>query len=205
MRRSIYTLALICLAFSAQAQSAFDKATDKVCECLTAKTDAYVDANSLQMAMTECMQTAIMQDPYAIMQERNITDPTDVKAMTKLGEDINSKLLDDCPAHLDGMKVLQSSAMSGGSPKASGGVMIGTLKAISSDDLAVLSVVDETGTSHEIHWLSPFPGDKDLMNAQSRFLNQKVQVRFESKKIYLPKSKGYKEIKELRSISLAQK
>jgi len=202
---AIFSLTLL-LTSGLSAQSAYEKAVTDVCNCLDQKSDAYADANSLQLAMTECIQGAIMKDPITILSEKNITDPTDIKAMTKFGEEINSDLMDDCPAHLDGMKQLQMSAMmGGGGPKSVQGSAKGKLVAISDGAVTVLRVEDPLGKATEVLWLSSFSGDSELIASPQKYLNQNVVLNYSTTKVYNAKSKSYKDAKELTGISLAQK
>lgn len=196
---------MLTVAVSGKSQSAFDKAVGEVCDCLGQKSDAYSDANSLQLAMSECIQEAVMKDPITILAEKNISDPTDVKAMTKFGEEMNSKLLDNCPTHLDGMKQLQMSAAMGGGSKSISSSTKGKLVSISDGPVTVLRVEDPLGKGVDVLWLSSFSGDKDLMTAPQKYLNQNVVLKYSTTKVYHAQSKSYKDAKELKGISLAQK
>ncbi len=205
--KSILTLLLATASISFSfAQSAFDKMVDEVCTCMDSKPEAYQDQSSLQMAMMECGQRAIMSNPMEIMQERGITDPNDMKAMTKLGQDMGIALIDKCPSYSAGVqKMSMDMATGGGTPKAMTQSITGRLANISGDHVAVLSIVGTNGIAEEVYWLESFDGDSDLLGNSDKYIGQNVKIDTETIKLYDPKLSAYREVKTLRGIALSQK
>ncbi len=195
---------LLITTVSLSAQSAFDKATDDVCKCLSDSPDAYTDQNALQTKMQECMQTAFQKDAIKILAEKGVTDPSDPKQMARVGTDLSNALLDKCDSHLQGIKDMQMSVMSSG-PKSTSGKAKGKLVSITPGAVTTLIVEDPLGKQTEVLWISKWSGDTELISNPSRYLDQNVLVEYVTTEIYDHKSKTYKRSKELRGISLAQK
>jgi len=75
-------------------------------------------------------------------------------------------------------------------------ITIGALKRIDQKGFNYIVIVDNNEKS--FIWLRQFPGSEKLMNGITQYVGKKVRITWQNIEVYLPQSKGYFDVKEIK-------
>ncbi|HKK78695.1 MAG TPA: hypothetical protein VJ933_03660, partial [Phaeodactylibacter sp.] len=128
-------------------------------------------------------------------------NPSDQETMQQLGQDIGMRMVTKCPQYMMKLANQQAAPQSTApAPIKKASRLKGTIKAISGDEVAVVTVVEENGRSHKMLWLDFFPGSARLQNP-SEAVGKEVTVEYQEMEVYSPKANEYFKRKKIAGIS----
>jgi hypothetical protein len=207
-------LLLIVLFFGAfasvKAQKASDLATDAICDCMKNKKNVDKSKEGIQKLIMNCFISSSMDKLEGLQQEMGI-ESTDPKGYEEVGRRIGMKLVTRCPYFME----LMSSAMENdpsmlkskkgddedaAPAKTSQGTTAGVFKKVDGSDLYKLIIAEDQGRERDYYWLEPFQGDQVFIDNSSKMKNQKINVTWIEREIYLPKAKGYFKVRVIQKV-----
>lgn len=75
---------------------------------------------------------------------------------------------------------------------------IGTFKRIDQSGFNYIVISDKDNNEKSFIWLRQFPGSEKLKNSIAQYVGKKVKVTWQNMEVYLPQSKGYYNVKEIK-------
>lgn len=199
MKNFLTFLLLLGLYMPLSAQDLMDKLADEACTCISKKDVEKMDADQLQMQLGFCIMESVGAHADEFQKQYGDLNFSDSDAMTKLGEQIGMKMAFKCPTVLMKMASVQTEVATMPAP----GVveeLTGTVKAIDGDEIAQVTVVDESGRTHKFLWLRYFNGSDRFISEPGKVIGSKVKVTFETIEAYSPKAREYYDRKEIRGV-----
>lgn len=127
--------------------------------------------------------------------ERNV-DVSDNVAMRKIGIDLAFDLYKMKCANfvklssLIAMKTIDKDTLRSD-------ITVGAFKRIDQKGFNYIVIVDNNSEKSFI-WLRQFPGSEKFMNGITQYIGKKVRITWQDIEVYLPQSKGYYNVKEIK-------
>jgi hypothetical protein len=130
--------------------------------------------------------------------ERN-ADVGDMPAMKRIGMDLAFDLYKMKCEKFSKLSTIMAMKMAN-KDLSQGDVTIGTLKRIDQKEFNYIVLVDKDNNEKSYIWLRQFPGSEKLMNGVAGYIGKKVKITWENMEVYLPQSKGYYNVKEIKNL-----
>lgn len=207
--KRIILLALSCLLAAAYTplagQGIIDKLADTACQCISKKNPDQMSTEDLQMQLGFCIMEAVGNNQEAFQKEYGELDFANQTAMNKLGEDIGMKMAFKCPEVIMRMAATEGPAAPAAPKTSAGGSatgsLSGTIRSIDGEEVVSVTLVEPSGRTQKLLWLSYFPGSDRLAENPKAAVGAKVQVSYETLEVYSPKAKEYFERKKITGLS----
>ncbi|MDB5022256.1 MAG: hypothetical protein JWP78_11, partial [Mucilaginibacter sp.] len=61
-------------------------------------------------------------------------------------------------------------------------------------------IVDNSNNEKSFVWLRQFPGSERFMSGIAQSVGKKVKITWQNMEVYLPQSKGYYNVKEIKNL-----
>ena len=148
-------------------------------------------------AYTQCVEehADLLND---LATERN-ADITDVTAMKRIGIDLAFDLYKmKCEKFTKLSTVMAMKTTN--KDLSQSDVTIGTLKRIDQKGFNYIVIVDKDNNEKSYIWLRQFPGSEKFMDGVTVYVGKKVKITWTSIEVYLPQSKGYYSVKEIKNL-----
>ncbi len=203
MKKLILPLLLTLLSLPAIAQDLLDELAIATCSCAEEKKLLDMKTEEMQMQLGFCIMEAVGANEAAYQKAYGDFNPTDQKAMQKLGEDVAMRMVTRCPDVL--MKLSQQAApgqqATAPQPSPAGGQVSGQLQGISGNELAIISIKEANGRTQKLLWLGYFPGCDELMGNPKALAGKQVTASYEIREIYDPAAGEHRDRKVITGVS----
>jgi hypothetical protein len=161
----------------------------ETCDCVSKRGIDTSKRNEVEIALGLCMLESIQAHDVDVQL-------TDEAAMTAFGEKVGLQMAPICPllfsafmgdAEEEGVEVLE---------------LAGKVKSIEMDEFLFIILKDDSGKEHKLLWFRYFPGSDDFKSDPKKLVGKSITVVYENQECYFPKTKTYRDSKEIRDLKL---
>lgn len=189
MKKVTTLILLLSFVMTVRAQEDIYKTiATETCECVAKRGIDTSKRSEVEVALGLCMLESIQTHELDI-------ELSDEAAMTAFGEKVGLQMAPICPT-------LFSVFMEDGEDEVEILELVGKIKSIETDEFLFVILKDESGKEHKLLWFRYFPGSDDFKAEPKKLIGKNVTIVYENQECYFPKTKTYRDSKEIRELKL---